>query len=126
MVMLEDEDCINQGDWEHNKKIADYLNRHPMFRDAEPGNICEEGFYFYIADKLEQVADDADRLQKMDNAIWFRGDYTGITEEDCDWFFDQVEELWCEYHNVQSSGFFDPSEPLPVVPKGLLSIPDKI
>jgi hypothetical protein len=38
--MLEDEDCINQGDWEHNKKIADYLNQHPMFKDAEPGNIC--------------------------------------------------------------------------------------
>jgi len=130
MVMLaadlQDENCLNHDDYEHNKKIADYLNRHPMFKDAKPGNICEEGFYFYIADKLEHVADDSDRLQKMDNAIWYTGNYTDITTDDCDWFFDQVEELWCEYHDVQSSGFFDPPDPLPIVPKGLLKIPDKI
>lgn len=126
MVMLEDINCLNQGDREHNKKIADYLNRHPMFGEAQPGRICEDGFFDYIADKLNRVADDTDRLEKMDNAIWFRGDYTDITIDDCDWFFDQVEELWCEYHNVSSSGFFDPPDPLPVVPKGLLSIPDKI
>ena len=126
MVMLDDDDCLNHGEWEHNKKIADYLNQHPMFKDAERGDICEEGFYFYIVDKLEHIADDPDRLEKIDRAIWLTGDYTDVTMDDCDWFFDQVEELWCEYHDVQSSGFFDPPEPLPVVPKGLLSIPDKI
>ena len=89
-------------------------------------DICEECFYFYISDKLEEVVDDQERLEKMDNAIWLTGDYTDVTMGDCDWFFDQVEELWCEYHDVQSSGFFDPPEPLPIVPKGLLSIPDKI
>ena len=111
---------------ERYAEIADYLNKHPMFKDAERGDICEEGFYFYIVDKLEHIADDPERLQKMDNAIWMTGDYTDVTMDDCDWFFDQVEELWCEYHDVQSSGFFDPPDPLPVVPKGLLSIPDKI
>lgn len=126
MVMLEDRDCINQGDWEHNKKIADYLNQHPMFKDAENCCICEEGFYSYIFGKLENIVDDRDRLEKMDRAIWLTGNYTDVTMGDCDWFFDQVEELWCEYHDVQSSGFFDPPEPLPVVPKGLLRIPDKI
>lgn len=126
MVMLEDEDCVTQKVWEHNKKIADYLNSHPMFRDAEPGRICKENFYEYIADKLERVADDSDRLHIMTNAIWFRGEYTKITEDDCDWFFDQVEPLWCEFHNVPSSGFFEPSEPLPIVPNGLLKIPVKL
>ena len=125
--MLINIDCRNQEDREHNKKIADYLNTHPMFRDAKPGNICEEKFYFYIVNKLEDVVDDQDRLVKMNNAIWFTGNYTNVTEDDCDWFFDQVENLWCEFHDVQSSGFFDPKEePLPVVPKGLLKIPDKI
>ena len=126
MVMLDNDECLNQGDREHNQKIAKYLNEHPMFKDAEPGNICEEGFYFYIANKLNEVVDDSERLDKIDRAIWLTGDYTDITMGDCEWFFDQVEELWCEYHDVQSSGFFDPPEPLPVVPKGLLSIPDKI
>lgn len=124
--MLDDNEWLNQSDLEHNEKIAKYLNEHPMFKNAEPSDICEEGFYFYIADKLEEIVDDSDRLEKMGNAIWLTGDYTNITMGDCDWFFDQVEELWCEYHGVQSSGFFDPPEPLPVVPKGLLSIPDKI
>lgn len=109
-----------------SSQIAKYLNTHPMFRDAEPGRICKESFYDYIADKVEYVADDKDRLHIMTNAIWFRGDYSKITEDDCDWFFDQVEELWCEFHNVQSSGFFDPSDPLPEVPKGLLTIPIKL
>lgn len=126
MVMLGYDDCLNKDEWEHNKKIADYLNRHPMFRDAKPGNICEEMFYFYIADKLKDIVDDPERLEKMDNAIWYTRNYTDITTDDCDWFFDQVEELWCEYHDVQSSGFFDPPDPLPIVHKGLLKIPDKI
>lgn len=121
-----DEESLNQRDLEHNEKIAEYLNRHPMFKDAEPGCICKEGFYFYIVNKLEHIVDDSGRLHKMDNAIWITGDYTDITTDDCDWFFDQVEELWCEYHNVSSSGFFDPKEQMPVVPKGLLKIPDKI
>ena len=125
MVMLDD-DSLNRDELEHNRKIADYLNRHPMFRDAGPGHICEIGFYFYITGKLKDVVDDLDRLDKMDRAVWITGNYAGISEDDCDWFFDQVEELWCEYHDVQSSGFFDPHGPLPAVPKGLLSIPDKI
>ncbi len=126
MVMLVDIDCLSYAEGEHDKKIADYLNSHPMFRDAEPGRICKESFYDYIVDKLECVADDKDRLRIMTSAIWFHGDYSKITEDDCDWFFDQVEPLWCEFHNVQSSGFFDPSDPLPVVPKGLLTIPIKL
>ena len=126
MVMLEDIDCLNQRDREHNQKIADYLNSHPMFRDAQPGKICEEHFYDYIAGRLRRVVDDEDRFNKMDRAIWFCGDYTDVTMGDCDWFFDQVEELWCEFHGVSSSGFFDPPDPMPVVPKGLLRIPDKI
>ena len=126
MVMFDDDEYLNQRDREHNKKIADYLNSHPMFRDAQPGRICEDNFYDYIAGKLERVVDDEDRLRKIDSAIWFRGDYTDITIDDCDWFFDQVEGLWCEFHNVSSSGFFDPPDPLPVVPKGLLKIPVKL
>ena len=125
MVMLDD-DSLNRDEREHNRKIADYLNRHPMFRDAVPGHICEIGFYFYITGKLKDVVDDPDRLDKMDRAVWITGNYADITTDDCDWFFDQVEELWCEYHDVQSSGFFDPPDPLPAVPRGLLKIPDKI
>ena len=125
MVMLDD-DSLNRDEREHNRKIADYLNRHPMFRDAVPGHICEIGFYFYITGKLKNVVDDPDRLDKMDRAVWITGNYADITTDDCDWFFDQVEKLWCEYHDVQSSGFFDRPEPLPAVPRGLLKIPDKI
>ena len=124
--MLNDHEWLNQCDREHNKKIADYLNQHPMFRDAQSGTICEERFYCYIVNKLGEVVDDLDRLKKMDRAIWMTGEYADVTMGDCDWFFDQVEELWCEYHNVSSSGFFDSPEPMPVVPKGLLKIPDKI
>ena len=126
MVMFLDEDCLSYAEAEHNKKIADYLNSHPMFRDAEPGRICKAKFFGYIAGKLEHRVDDIDRLRKIDRAIWFLGDYSKINEDDCDWFFDQVEPLWCEFYNVQSSGFFDPSDPLPVVPKGLLTIPIKL
>ena len=126
MVMLDDDDSLNRDELEHNRKIADYLNRHPMFRDAGPGYICEIGFYFYITGKLKDVVDDRDRLDRMDRAVWISGNYADVTMDDCDWFLDQVEKLWCEYHDVQSSGFFDRPEPLPVVPKGLLSIPDKI
>jgi len=125
MVMLDD-DSLNRDEREHNRKIADYLNRHPMFRDAGPGYICEIGFYFYINGKLKDVVDDLDRLDKMDTAVWISGNYADVTMDDCDWFLDQVEKLWCEYHDVQSSGFFDRPEPLPVVPRGLLKIPDKI
>ena len=127
MVMMKyEEDCATPEQAEHNRKIADYLNRHPMFRDAGSGYICETGFYFYITGKLKDVVDDLDRLDKIDRAIWISGNYADITTDDCDWFLDQVEKLWCKYHDVQSSGFFDPPEPLPAVPKGLLTIPDKI
>lgn len=126
MVMLDDDDSLNRDELEHNRKIADYLNRHPMFRDAGSGYICETGFYFYITGKLKDVVDDLDRLGKIDRAVWITGDYTGITVDDCDWFFGLVEGLWCEYHDVRSSGFFDHPDPLPVVHKGLLKIPDKI
>ena len=127
MVMLVyDEDCATPEKAEHNRKIADYLNRHPMFRDAESGKICKIDFFLYISGRLRDAADDPDRLDKMDRAIWFTGDYTGITEDDCDWFFGLVEGLWREYYNVQGSGFFDRPDPLPVVPKGLLKVPDKI
>ena len=127
MVMMKyEEDCATPEQAEHNRKIADYLNRHPMFRDAGSGYICETGFYFYITGKLKDVVDDLDRLDKIDRAIWISGNYADITTDDCDWFLDQVEKLWCKYHDVQSSGFFDPPEPLPAVPKGLLRIPDKI
>ena len=119
---------LNRDEREHNRKIADYLNRHPMFRDAGDGKICKKDFLLYINtdDRLWEAADDPDRLFKMNNAIWISGDYSGITEDDCDWFFDQVEELWCEYYDVQSSGFFDPHGPLPAVPRGLLKIPERI
>lgn len=125
MVMLEPEDRFH-GDYEHSKKIADYLNRHPMFKNAGNNCICEETFYFYLYERYLDKIDDLERYYKMQNAIWITGDYTEITTDDCDWFFDQVEELWCECHNVASSGFFDPTELLPEVPKGLLKIPDNI
>ena len=127
MVMLrEPEDCATPEKAEHNRKIADYLNRHPMFRDAESGKICKTDFFLYISGWLQDVTDDPDRMARMDRAIWFTGDYTGITEDDCDWFFGIIEGLWREFYNVQDSGFFDRPDPLPAVPKGLLKIPDKI
>lgn len=126
MVLLDDDDSLNRDEREHNRKIAGYLNRHPMFRDARSGYICKTGFYFYISGKLKDVVDDRERLDKIDRAAWITGDYAGITEGDCDWFFRAVEGLWREYYNVSDSGFFDRPEPLPVVPKGLLRIPDKI
>ena len=126
MVMLDDDDSLNRDELEHNRKIADYLNRHPMFRDAGSGYICEIGFYFYITGKLKDVVDDPDRLDRMDRAVWFTGNYAGITEDDCDWFFGVVEGLWRECYSVPGSGFFDRPDPLPAVPRGLLKIPDKI
>ena len=128
MVMLDDDDCLNRDELEHNRKIADYLNRHPMFRDAESGAICKRDFFRYINgfNWLRDASDDPDRLKKIDRAVWLTGDYTGITEDDCDWFFEVVEGLWRECYGVPVSGFFDPPDPLPAVPKGLLRIPDKI
>lgn len=119
---------LNRDEREHNRKIADYLNRHPMFRDAGNGKICKEDFFNYINtdNRLWAAADDPDRLFKMNTAIGITGNYTEITEDDCDWFFGVVEGLWREYYNVSGSGFFDPPEPLPVVPKGLLKIPERI
>ena len=113
---------------EHNRKIADYLNRHPMFRDAESGAICKRDFFRYINgfNRLLDAADDTNKLEKIDRAVWLTGDYAGITEDDCDWFFGLVEGLWREYYNVPGSGFFDWPDPLPVVPRGLLKIPERI
>ena len=127
MVMMKyEEDCATPEQAEHNRKIADYLNRHPMFRDAEIGAICKRDFFRYINGRLRDASDDPDWMGKMDNAIWISGNYAGITVDDCDRFFEVVEGLWREYYNVPSSGFFDRPDPLPVVPRGLLKIPDKI
>ena len=129
MVMLVyNEDCATPEMAEHNRKIADYLNRHPMFRDARIGKVCEEDFFIYIGtdNRLWKAADDQDRLREMICAIWLTGDYSRITEDDCDWFFGVVEGLWRECYNVPGSGFFDRPDPLPAVPKGLLKVPDKI
>ena len=128
MVMLKYERSGNTEKAEHNRKIADYLNQHPMFKDADDGKICKEDFFLYINtdNRLCEAADDADRLMKMGTAIWITGDYAGITEDDCDWFFGVVEGLWRECYGVSGSGFFDRPEPLPVVPRGLLKIPERI
>ena len=129
MVMLVyNEDCATPEMAEHNRKIADYLNRHPMFSDARIGKVCKDDFFLYIStnNRLRKAADDPDRLGKIGGAIWISGDYSRITEDDCDWFFGVREGLWRECYNVQSSGFFDRADPLPVVPRGLLKVPDKI
>ena len=47
MVLLNNY-SLNRDEREHNRKIADYLNRHPMFRDAVDGKICKEDFFIYI------------------------------------------------------------------------------
>ena len=129
MVMMKyEEDCATPEQAEHDRKIADYLNRHPMFRDAEIGAICKRDFFLYIntGNRLRDAASDPDRLGRIDNAIWFTGDYTGITVDDCDWFFVLVEKLWREYYSVPGSGFFDQPDPLPAVPRGLLKIPERL
>ena len=126
MVMLDDDDSLNRDEREHNKKIADYLNRHPMFRYAGDGKICKMDFFLYIRGQLQYATDDPDKMDRMEEAIWISGDYDGITVDDCDWFFGIVEGLWRECYSVSSSGFFAQPEPLPVVPRGLLKIPDKI
>ena len=128
MVMLKFEHSWSAERAEHNRKIADYLNRHPMFRDADDGKICKKDFFIYINtdNRLRDATDDPDRLSKMDGAIWIGGDYAGITENDCDWFFGVVEGLWRECYRVPGSGFFDRPDPLPVVPRGLLKIPERI
>ena len=128
MVILDDDDSLNRDEREHNRKIADYLNRHPMFSDAGYRKICKEDFFLYIGtdNRLWKAADDPDRLREMVYAIWLTGDYSRITEDDCDWFFGVVEGLWRECYNVSGSGFFDRPDPLPVVPRGLLKIPERI
>ena len=127
MVLLNNY-SLNRDEREHNKKIADYLNRHPMFRDARIGKVCKDDFFIYIGtdNRLRNTTDDPDRLDKIGGAIWISGDYSRITEDDCDWFFGLVEGLWRECYNVQSSGFFDRPDPLPAVPRGLLKIPERI
>lgn len=63
MVMLVyDEDCATPEQAEHNKKIADYLNRHPMFRDAGDGKICKMDFFLYIRGQLQYATDDPERI----------------------------------------------------------------
>ena len=129
MVMMKyEEDCATLEQAEHNRKIADYLNRHPMFRDAESGKICKGDFFLYInrGNRLRKAADDPNRLGRIKSTIWITGDYTGITENDCDWFFEVVEGLWREYYSVPGSGFFELPVPLPVVPRGLLKIPERL
>ena len=129
MVMMKyEEDCATPEQAEHDRKIADYLNRHPMFRDAGDGKICKEDFFLYINTdgRLRYAANDQDRLGRIDNAIWMTGDYDGITVDDCDWFFGVVEGLWREYYSVPGSGFFDRPDPLPAVPRGLLKIPERL
>ena len=128
MVMLKFEHSWSAERAEHNRKIADYLNRHPMFRDASDGKICKDDFLRYIGadNRLRDVVDDRDRMVKIGRAIWISGNYTEITEDDCDWFFGVVEGLWRECYHVPGSGFFDRPDPLPVVPKGLLKIPERI
>ena len=128
MVILDDDDSLNRDEREHNRKIADYLNRHPMFSDAGCRKICKEDFFLYIGtdNRLWKAADDPDRLREMVYAIWLTGDYSRITEDDCDWFFGVVEGLWRECYNVSGSGFFDRPDPLPAVPRGLLKIPERI
>ena len=127
MVLLNNY-SLNRDEREHNRKIADYLNRHPMFRYADCRKICKEDFFLYIntGNRLRDAADDPNRLGKIDEAIWISGDYSRITVDDCDWFFGVVEGLWRKCYNVSGSGFFDRPDPLPAVPKGLLKIPDKI
>lgn len=127
MVLLNNY-SLNRDEREHNKKIADYLNRHPMFKDAGDGKICKKDFFLYINtdNRLWEAADDPDRLFKMNTAIWITGDYTEITEDDCDWFFGVVEGLWRECYGVSGSGFFDRPDPLLAVPRGLLKIPERI
>ena len=125
-MLVYDEDCATPEKAEHNRKIADYLNRHPMFRYAGDGKICKMDFFLYIRGRLQYATDDPDRMDRMEEAIWISGDYDGITVDDCDWFFRAVEGFWRELYNVNGSGFFDQPEPLPVVPKGLLKVPDKI
>ena len=126
MVMLDDDDSLNRDEREHNRKIADYLNRHPMFRYAGDGKICKMDFFLYIRGQLQYATDDPDKMDRMEEAIWISGDYDGITVDDCDWFFGIVEGLWRECYSVSSSGFFAQPEPLPVVPRGLLKIPERI
>ena len=128
VILVYNEDCATPEMAEHNRKIADYLNQHPMFRDARIGKVCEEDFFIYIGtdNRLWKAADDQDRLREMVCAIWLTGDYSRITVDDCDWFFGIVEGLWRECYNVPGSGFFDRPDPLPVVPKGLLKIPERI
>lgn len=128
MVMLKYERSGDTEKAEHNRKIADYLNQHPMFKDADDGKTCKGDFFLYINtdNRLCEAADDTDRLKKMDTAIWITGDYAGITEDDCDWFFGVVEGLWRECYGVSGSGFFDRSKPLLAVPRGLLKIPERI
>ena len=127
MVLLNNYN-LNRDEREHNRKIADYLNRHPMFSDAGCGKICKEDFFIYIStdNRLWKAVDGQDRLGKIGEAIWISGDYSGITEDDCDWFFGLVEGLWRECYNVSGSGFFDRPDPLPAVPRGLLKIPERI
>ena len=127
MVLLNNY-SLNRDEREHNRKIADYLNRHPMFSDAGCGKICKEDFFLYIGtdNRLWKAADDPDRLGKIGGAIWISGDYSKIIEDDCDWFFGVVEGLWRECYNVPGSGFFDRPDPLPAVPRGLLKIPERI
>ena len=124
--MLDDDDSLNRDEREHNRKIADYLNRHPMFRYAGDGKICKMDFFLYIRGQLQYATDDPDKMDRMEEAIWISGDYDGITEDDCDWFFGVVEGLWRECYSVSSSGFFDRPDPLPVVPRGLLKVPERI
>ena len=107
-----------------SSKIAKYLNTHPMFKTREYTAI--QDFFSYYDDFFhERKGPNTEFWKKMDDAIWYTSDFKHITKEDCDKFFKEIiEPLWCQFYKVKSSGFFEAQ--LPVVPKGLLSIPSNI
>ena len=112
-----------------SSKIAKYLNTHPMFKTRECIAI-PDFFDYYDTSFRKRKGPNAKFWEKMDRAIWFRFigfgcDFRCITKDDCDKFFKEIiEPLWCQFYKVKSSGFFEAQ--LPVVPKGILSIPTNI
>ena len=109
-----------------SSEIAKYLNTHPMFKTGRGEGIAVQDFFIYYDSSFhKRKGSNTEFWKKMDDAIWFSYDFRHITKEDCDKFFKEIiEPLWCKFYKVKSSGFFEAQ--LPVVPKGILSIPSNI
>lgn len=135
--MLQDRpgECIIKN--EFTAAAVDYLNQFPMFKEEKSGPYIIRGFYNYCFGPNKFKCDIFVKyLNSTDNSeyhwYWNCGDDVPVkplteqfTLEDARRFIQAIKALWMSYCNEMHREVNWIDE-LPVVPKGLLSIPSNI